>query len=90
MGLPGFFKLPKHKSFNYSPRYYDERKEELEKLKNESAESRINFSDKPIIMKGFFKENLKNNQKKALNKSNARLIIIILFLFFILYYFFYK
>ena len=31
MGLPVFFKLQKHKRFNFVPRYYDERKEELKK-----------------------------------------------------------
>jgi len=28
-----FFKTPKPKSFNYSPRYYDKKKDELEKKK---------------------------------------------------------
>ena len=31
MGLPVFFKLQKNKRFNFVPRYYDERKEELKK-----------------------------------------------------------
>jgi len=31
MKLTGFFKLPKNREFNYTPRYYDERKEDLER-----------------------------------------------------------
>lgn len=88
MAIPGFFKLPKHKDFNYTPLYYDERKEELEKLKNEAAG--ISFSEKPIMMKGFFRDRSKSNRKSALNKSNVRLVAIIIFLFLLLYYFFYK
>ena len=88
MGIPSFFKLPRHKDFNYSPLYFDERKEELEKKKREA--SGISFSEKPIMIKGYFKERAKSNRKKALNKSNIRLITIILFLFLIIYYFFYK
>lgn len=88
MAIPSFFKLPKYKDFNYSPLYYDERKEELEKKKKEA--SGISFSEKPIMMKGIFRDRVKSNRKNALNKSNVRLITIIIFLFLILYYFFYK
>lgn len=88
MGIPSFFKLPKHKEFNYSPLYYDERKEELEKKKKEA--SNISFSEKPITIKGFFKDRAKSNRKSAVNKSNIRLIILILIMFLVLYYIFYK
>ncbi len=30
MGIPSFFKTPRHKQFNYEPLYYDERKEKLQ------------------------------------------------------------
>jgi len=45
--MAAFFKLKKNKQFDYTPRYYDERKERLENLKKQygeegsSAESRI-------------------------------------------------
>ena len=32
MRISGFIKLPKHRTFNYVPRYYDPEKEELEKV----------------------------------------------------------
>lgn len=31
MRLAGFFKLPENKEFSYSPRYYDERKDDLQR-----------------------------------------------------------
>lgn len=37
MDLPRFFNTYKHKRFNYLPRYYDERKEELEERKERIA-----------------------------------------------------
>jgi len=60
------FKKHKNKTFNFSSRYYDERKERLEKLKNgESA--RIKF---------------KSNKKLNLTKGRTiRLLLIIVALF---------
>ena len=47
------FKTHKNKTFNFSSRYYDERKERLEKLKNgESAKIKFKNNKKLKLAKG--------------------------------------
>ena len=47
------FKTHKNKTFNFSSRYYDERKERLEKLKNgESAKIKFKNNKKLNLAKG--------------------------------------
>ena len=60
------FKTHKNKTFNFSSRYYDERKERLEKLKNGESD-RIKF---------------KSNKKLNLTKGRTiRLLLIVVALF---------
>ena len=82
-----FFYLPKGRKYNYQPRYYDERKEELERRKRRidrelgldeeaSGESYI-----PNI-KGQMRKHLKT-RKKAKKASTFRMLVILAFLLFI-------
>ena len=69
-----FFKLPNHKRFDFPARYYDERKEQLEKKINENKEN--NYSER---IKNSF--NPKNNYKSWNNNwETIRLLIIFSFL----------
>ncbi|MCK4661898.1 MAG: hypothetical protein KAT68_03455 [Bacteroidales bacterium] len=88
MGIPRFFKIPKHRQFNYIPRYYDERKEAMEerlkRAKRENGEGNDKEPYKPNIrgqMRGYFKKNIKEKKQ-----SNIRLLVILLVLFLISYY----
>ena len=64
------FKTHKNKTFNFSSRYYDERKERLEKLKNGESD-KIKF---------------KSNKKLNLTKGRTiRLLLIVVALFCITY-----
>lgn len=86
-----FFHTPKNKRFNYSPRYYDEQKEELERrvrqIKRELGVEELSDSDKPYIpnikgqMRGVFKRN-REEQKR----SNIRLAIILVILLTVIYF----
>jgi len=87
MGLPSFFKIPQHKTFSYTPRYYDERKENLqERIKKIEQEMGVNKGEryKPKISKGSMRGYIYKN-KKAKKQSNLRLIIILLTLLFLTY-----
>jgi hypothetical protein len=75
-------KLPEHKKFNYTPVYYDPRKEALEekvkKIKDELASEKSN--DYRPDFKGKFTNINRSNIRRKHNKSaNLRLFIIILF-----------
>ena len=41
--IPSFFKTPKSKKFDYKPRHYDKRKEQLEQLKKEGKKQQRLF-----------------------------------------------
>jgi hypothetical protein len=86
------FKPRAHYVYDYKPRYYDERKERIEKLKKQYAnEEGENSDDLPKIT--LTKDNLKadwQRQKKMASNSgvNRRLAIIIAILVGILAYIF--
>ncbi len=86
-----FFYLPKNKKFNFTTRYYDKQKEELEKrIKAAKAESGQLSSEEqknnyvPNIkgqMNGYFKRPVKEKKQ-----SYIRLILILIVLFTIVYF----
>ncbi len=87
-----FFKLPKHKQFNYIPRYYDERKEELnERIKQIELEMGVRNPDKNYVpkIKGQIRNQYYRNIKER-KQSNLRLIIILIALFLIAYLIFFQ
>ena len=74
-------KVPKHKSFDYNPRYYDPKKEELER-RIEIAKGKVGNS--PEATKARIRHQLRNsrNNNPALRrqqvfKSNMLLLVII-------------
>ncbi|HBF86992.1 MAG TPA: hypothetical protein DDX39_00005 [Bacteroidales bacterium] len=92
MGISSFFKVQKHKQFDYKPLYYDKRKEELEQIKqkynveiteNGSSEYRPN-------LKGKIRSHYEKSSRPAPRTSSTRLIVFIIILIFIGYYLFYK
>ena len=88
MGIPRFFKLPKHKQFNYQPLYYDPEKEAREARAKRIAASSGDNSEKkyiPNISRGSMREYYKREKKKVHKQSNIRLIFIIAILFIIAY-----
>lgn len=92
MALPSFFKTYKPKEFNYIPRYYDPRKEELEerirRIEREMGDDKVE-AYRPTIRRGQMRNYFRRRERKVQKRSNLRLIIILLVLFFIAYLFFY-
>lgn len=85
------FKPRAHYVFNYKPRYYDERKERLEKLKRKYEKGDKSLDDISSI--AFSGDNLKADWKRHKKMSvdrgvNRRLAIIITILVGILAYLF--
>ncbi|MGC9341576.1 MAG: hypothetical protein ACP5E3_02660 [Bacteroidales bacterium] len=93
MNIPRFFKIPRHRQFNYQPLYYDPEKEEREKrnreLKREMGLGEEGKEYKPTIRRGSMKTYFKAN-KRAERNSNLRLVLIIVFLLFLAYFLLYK
>ena len=67
--LPSFFKTARHRQFDFKSRYYDARKEDLEKRVKaaQSTNSNLNFS----------KNWQQSKRSKEINYSNKRIILIV-------------
>ncbi len=89
MAIIRFFRLPKHKQFNYQPLYYNPEKEEKEERKKR-IEHELGIKREPsdsyrsTIRRGSMRSYFHKNEK-ARKQSNIRLVLIILFLFFVAY-----
>ncbi len=91
MGIPSFFKTPRHKQFNYEPLYYDERKEKLqERIKQIEQEYGVKKGEEYVrsLTKGSF-SHYYERKRKTQKYSTTRLIIIMIFLLFVAYYLFF-
>ncbi len=76
--LPSVFKYHRNRSFNFIPRYYNEREERLEGLKKKYGEQG------EVANNSLFKEDLKarwsSERAKGAKSSNQRLMVIIMIL----------
>lgn len=91
--ISNFFRIQKNKTFNYTPRYYDERKEKLqERIRQIELEMGMKKDGdyKPSISKGSIRGQIKKNARRADKKSNIRLFIILIVLFALAYILFFK
>jgi hypothetical protein len=88
--LPSFFKQHQAKPFQFTPRYYDERKERIEELRKQYSGERS--APKPGEKRIKFKRNeLSTNQwsssrNKQVQSSNRTLLLIVVALFLATYY----
>ena len=86
-----FMKVNKHKRFDYTPRYYDERKERLDKLvKKHQKETELNTdrTEHRERLKQRIADNWENNAASvsASRAANLRLIIILVVLLAAVYF----
>ncbi len=76
--LPSFFKTPAHRRFSFSPRYYDERKEALERRIAAQAGDDPAAAAKDHI-RAMFRDR-RQSARTGRRVSNVRLTVIILVL----------
>ena len=93
MGIPRFIKLPGHKRFEYTPRYWDPEKEEFEErvrqIKQEIGIDVPRDPNKTTIKRGSFRQVRQKTKVRASRNSNLRLVIILAALFLIAYLIFF-
>lgn len=92
-GLGKAFKTRSYYVFNYTPRYYDERKERLQKLEEKYSQENESELEGDEVTITFSKDNLKNAWRKSKKrssdtKSSRRLALIITILIGIVVYMF--
>ena len=88
MALPSFFKIPKHKEFNFIPRYYNERKEKLqERIKDIELEMGVKSTDSVYqsrIARGSMRRYM-DKRRTTQKRSNFRLLLILAALILMVY-----
>jgi hypothetical protein len=93
MGLPTFIKLPGHKRFEYTPRYWDPEKEEFEErvrqIKQEIGVEVSRDPNRTTIKRGSFRQVRQQTKVRASRNSNLRLVVILAVLFIITYLIFF-
>jgi hypothetical protein len=91
MALFGLFKRPKHRKFDFIPRYYDPEKEDLEnRLKKFDPIEKDNPELIKHRIRSGFRSRTKvdgNYRRTSVRKSNMILIAIILILLLLSYFF---
>ena len=94
MGIPRFIKLPGHKKFEYSPRYWDPEKEErddrIRRIKNEMGIDLPSDPNRSTIKRGSFRQTRQKIKVRASRSSNIRLVVILAVLLMLAYLLFYK
>ena len=94
MGIPRFIKLPGHKQFNYTPRYWDPekeaREERIRQIKQEMGMEVPTDPNRTTIRRGSFRTTGQKHKVKANRSSNIRLLIILAVLLFLAYLIFYR
>jgi hypothetical protein len=94
MGIPRFIKLPSHKRFEYSPRYWDpekeEREERIRQIKQEMGIEVPSDPNRTTIRRGSFRQVRQQAKVKATRGSNIRLVVILAVLLFLAYLIFFR
>ncbi|MEJ6545795.1 MAG: hypothetical protein QNL89_05425 [Flavobacteriaceae bacterium] len=83
MRLPTLFKQNSNKSYGYSPRYYSERKERIERLKREKEASTADQSLFRTSGSKSFREDWRRQKSQAMEK-NRRIRLAVIFVFLLL------
>lgn len=86
MRIPSFIKINNYNRFEFTPRYYDERKERIEQL-----EEKYGHKDSPEATRIRLKGSFKKGQKRSSNKSTTiRLLLIVAGLSYLAWSFLYS
>lgn len=85
--LPSFIRQNRHKSFEFKPRYYDERKERIDELRKKYGASKgDNSSLGGERLRDDLARNWRDNRQTKVKSSNRTLIFIVVSLLAITYY----
>lgn len=91
MAIGGFFKLPRHKQFEFKARYYDADKEEFEKRVGQAELEVEGFKKGDYVpnIKGKMRKHLIDQKRSGSPYAKVRKLIIAItvFLLFILFYY---
>tara|TARA_B100000378_G_C17888896_1_gene358447 strand:- start:139 stop:426 length:288 start_codon:yes stop_codon:yes gene_type:complete len=85
--LPSVFKLHKAKPFEFTPRFYDERRERLEEIRKKYEAEGKSTDSMRTLERGSLKSEWGNKESRSakVGSSNRMLLIIVIALFALTY-----
>lgn len=83
--LPSIFRQSRNKSFDFKPRYYDERKERMEELKRKYEGGGEDRQKTSSAFRGSMSSQWHQSRKRGSTGSSIRLVAIMAILFLITY-----
>ena len=91
--LPSFFKISKHKAFEYKPLYYNENKEKMKERYDRIKQELNHSGDYTGYSIDQFKSKIherwaRNSYHKTSRTSNIRILVLVLVIVAILWYIF--
>ncbi|MEA3444442.1 MAG: hypothetical protein U9R19_06905 [Bacteroidota bacterium] len=91
MAIGGFFRLPRHKQFEFRPRYYDADKEDLDQRVKSAEQEVKGYADKKYLpnIRGKMGQHLIDQKKSQSPYARIRKIIIVISVFMLALLFYY-
>lgn len=88
--IPSLFKIPRHKQFEYKPRYYNEAQERINERREQlKKEGMANEDEKLGLIKHRINQKFERQQyQQGIKQSNSRIILLIGLILLVLYYIF--
>lgn len=88
--IPSLFKTPRHKNFEFKPRYYNEAKERINERREQLKKEGFSSDDEKIgLIKYRINQKFQRQQyQQGIKQANSRIFIIIAIILLVLYYIF--
>lgn len=88
--IPSLFKTPRHKQFEFKPRYYNEAKERINERREQLKKEGWASDDEKIgLIKYRINQKFQRQQyRQGIKQSNIRIILVIVLILLVLYYIF--
>lgn len=83
--LPSFIRQNKHKTFEFKPRYYNERKERIEELRKKYGKADPKERKGGEHLRGELSDRWRENRQTKVNSSNRTLLLIVVALLALTY-----
>ncbi len=88
--IPSLFKTPRHKNFEFKPRYYNEAQERINERREQLRKEGIASDDEKIgLIKYRINQKFQRQQyQQGIKQANSRIFIVIAIILLVLFYIF--
>lgn len=88
--IPSLFKTPRHKNFEFKPRYYNEDQERINERREQLRKAGMVSDDEKIgLIKYRINQKFQRQQyQQGIKQANSRIFIVIVIILLVLFYIF--